>query len=134
MSSKRISALRAAAATRSLDADQRARRALAELDGQGEAITFKAVAARANVSRQFLYSHGELRAEIDHLRGEQLRAPSPLPARERASDESMRARLRATLDENKRLREELAELRRELALAHGRVREVELARRASSPA
>ena len=45
----------------------------------------------------------------------------------------MRARLRATLEENKRLRDEVAELGEELAIAHGRVREVELARRAASP-
>jgi hypothetical protein len=52
--------------------------------------------------------------------------------RERASDESTRSRLRAALDENKRLREEIAALREEVGLAHGRVRELELARRARS--
>jgi hypothetical protein len=50
--------------------------------------------------------------------------------RERASDESSRSRLRAALDENKRLRQEIAALRKEVGLAHGRVRE--LARRAGS--
>ena len=123
MSAERASALAAAAATRSLEAERRAREALAVLAERGESITFKAVAARANVSRQFLYSHEELRAEIEKLRGEQLRTPQ-VPARERASDDSIRARLRATLDENKRLRIEIAGLRAELALAHGRVREL----------
>jgi hypothetical protein len=37
--------------------------------------------------------------------------------------------LRAALDENQRQREELAALREELALTHGRVRELELDRR-----
>lgn len=124
MSSERVGALRSAAATRSLDAEQRARKALAALDEHGQLITFKAVAARANVSRQFLYSHGGLRAEIDRLRGERARAPSRLPPRERASEDSLRARLRDALEENKRLRAELADLRQELAVAHGRVREV----------
>ena len=132
MSAEGVSALRSAAATRSLEAEQRARQALNALDEQGELITFMAVAARANVSRQFLYSHGELRAEIDQLRGKQLRAPSRLPERERASEDSVRARLRATLDENKRLRDEMVGLREELAIAHGQVREAQLARRAGS--
>ena len=132
MSAERVSALRAATTTRSLAAEQRARKALAALDEQGESITFQAVAVRASVSRQFLYSRAELRSEIEQLRGQQLQASPPLPARERASDDSTRARLRATLDENKRLRDELADLRQELALAHGRVREIELASRATS--
>lgn len=134
MSSERISALRSAAATRSLDAERRARNALAALDKQGEQITFKAVAAHANLSRQFLYSHGALRVEIDRLRAEQLRRPSRLPASERASDDSLRARVRSTLDENKRLREEIVALREELALAHGRVRESERTGRARGAA
>jgi hypothetical protein len=83
------------------------------------------------VSRQFLYSHPDLRADIERLRGQQ-RTPTRLPARERTSDESIRNRLRAALDENKRLREETAALRGELALAHGHVRELELATRAGS--
>jgi len=49
--------------------------------------------------------------------------------RERASDESIRSRLCAALDENKRLREEIAALRKEVGLARGRVRELELATR-----
>ncbi len=133
MSAERTSALRHAAATRSLDAEQRARNALAALDEQGGAVTFKAVAALANVSRQFLYSRDDLRTAIEQLREQQLRAPR-LPARERASEDSTRARLRATLEENKRLREALVELRDELALAHGRVREAELATRAAPAA
>jgi hypothetical protein len=126
-------ALHHAAAARSLEAEQRARRALVDLHRRGELISFAAVAARASVSRQFLYSHGGLRAEIEQLRGEQQRAPARLPARERASDESVRTRLRVALDENKRLREEVAELRDELALAHGHVRELELAARVARP-
>ena len=82
--------------------------------------------------RDFLYGHAELRAAIEQLRGEQHRAPSRLPAHERASEESIRARLRGTLEENKRLRAENAQLRDELALAHGHVRELELAHRRGS--
>jgi hypothetical protein len=118
--------LRQAAAARSVSAAERARHALVDLHARNDTITFAAVAARANVSRQFLYTHPDLRAEIERLRN----APQPAPARRHASDASMRARLRVALDENKRLRQEIAELRDELALTHGRVRELELAKRA----
>ena len=56
-------------------------------------------------------------------------APAGLPVPQRASDDSLRARLRAALDESQRQREEIAHLREELALAHGHVRELELDRR-----
>jgi uncharacterized protein DUF6262 len=118
--------LRKAAVARSVSAAERARGALVDLHGRGETVSFASVAARANVSRQFLYTHPDLRAEIERLRSE----PRPAPARQQASDESMRIRLRAALDDNKRLRQQIAELRDELALTHGRVRELELAKRA----
>jgi hypothetical protein len=128
---ERAIVLREAAAARSTGAAERARGALVELERGGEMITFAVVAARARVSRQFLYSHPALRANIERLRGHQ-RAPARLPMGERAGDESIRVRLRTALDENKRLREEIAAQRDELALAHGRVRELELATRARS--
>jgi hypothetical protein len=118
-----------AAANRTLNAEQRVHGALRELDRQGAAITFAGVAQRAQVSRAFLYQHAELRAGIEALRAAQASAPASLPARQRASDESLRARLRAALDEGQRQREEIGRLREELALAHGRVRELELDRR-----
>ena len=118
-----------AAAKRTLDAEQRVRRALRELDRERATVTFSAVAERARVSRAFLYQHAELRAEIEVLRAAQASGPAQLPSRQRASDASLRARLRAALDEGQRQREEIARLREELALAHGRARELELDRR-----
>jgi mRNA-degrading endonuclease RelE of RelBE toxin-antitoxin system len=82
-----------------------------------------------NVSRQFLYTNPELRKEIDKLRGEQRNTHSRTVVEERASDASVRKRLRAALGDNQRLREENARLREELAVAHGTVRELQLARR-----
>ena len=117
------------AARRTLAAEQRVRAALREFEREVAAITFAAVAQRARVSRAFLYQHGELRAEIERLRAAQSAAPARPVSRERASDASLRARLRAALDECQRQREEIARLREELALAHGRVRELELDRR-----
>ena len=118
-----------AAARRTLDAEQRVRGALRELDSPGAPVTFAAVAERAQVSRAFLYGHTALRAEIEALRTSQASAPARLPVRQRSSDASLRARLRAALDQSQRQREEIASLRDELALAHGRVRELELDRR-----
>jgi hypothetical protein len=118
-----------AAARRTLDAEQRVRSALRQLDSQGAAVSFAAVAEHARVSRAFLYAHPELRSEIETLRAIETAAPTRLPVRQRASDASVRARLRAALDENQRQRDELTALREELALAHGRVRELELDRR-----
>jgi predicted RNase H-like nuclease (RuvC/YqgF family) len=132
VSGRRADALGRAAAARSLSAEQRARRALAELDRRGTAITFQAVANEAGVSARFLYGHADLRATIEQLRNEQHRAPSRLPRHQRASEQSVRARLRGMLNENKRLRAENAQLRDELAVAHGEVRELKLARRRSS--
>ena len=61
---------------------------------------------------------------------------TPRPAgclRRRATDALLRARLRTALDEGQRQREEIARLRDELALSHGRVRELELDRRLRCP-
>ena len=114
-----------AAAKRTLDAEQRVHRALRELDSEGATVTFAALAERARVSRAFLYQHAELRSQIETLRA----ADAAAPVRQRASDASLRARLRGALEEGQRQREEIARLREELALAHGRVRELELDRR-----
>jgi hypothetical protein len=122
-------ALAAAAAGRTLDAEQRVRNTLRKLDADGASISFAQVAEHARVSRAFLYQHAELRAEIEALRSVNSTARARLPVRQRASDASVRARLRAALEENQRQREEIAALREELALAHGRVRELELDRR-----
>ncbi len=114
-----------AAARRTLDAEQRARATLRALDADGATISFAAVAEHARVSRAFLYAHAELRAEIEALRSIQTAVPARLPIRQRASDASVRARLRAALDENQRQREDIAALREELALAHGRELELD---------
>jgi hypothetical protein len=132
VSSSRADALRVATDARSLAAEQRARQALADLDRRGVPISFQAVATEAGVSRAFLYAHPQLRATIEQLRDQHQHTPSRLPTHERASGESLRARLRGTLEENKRLRAENAQLRDELALAHGDVRELKLAGRHGS--
>jgi Family of unknown function (DUF6262) len=132
VSGRRAKALRGAAAARSLAAEERVRQAIADLDRRGLPISFQAVATEAAVSRAFLYAHPQLRATIEQLRDQHQHAPSRLPAHQRASDDSIRARLRGTLEENNRLRAENAKLRDELALAHGHIRELKLTTRRRS--
>jgi Family of unknown function (DUF6262) len=116
--------LRAAAERRSEDAVARAGAALAELARRGEQVTFQAVAREARVSRQWLYTHPELRAEIERVRATHAgRTGARVPHPERASEASLRQRVESLLDENRRLRQHNAELREELALAYGRQRD-----------
>jgi hypothetical protein len=132
VSTPRSKALRSAAAARSVAAEQRAQHAITELDRRGQAITFLAVAAEAGVSARYLYAHPQLRATIQQLRDEQHSTPSRPARHPRASEESIRARLHGALEENKQLRAENAQLRDELALVHGEIRELKLATRQRS--
>lgn len=103
--------------------------ALHDLDQAGAAISFKAVAEHAGVSRSWLYTQTDLKDEIRRIGA--LRQPQPgrpTPSRERASDASLQQRLtlahqrlRELEDENHRLRDQIAHL-------HGQLR----ASRASS--
>jgi hypothetical protein len=113
------SARRRAAATR-----KRAVAALRRMNAAGAPITFDGVAREAGVSRAWLYTQNDLRAEI-----EQLRARSPrdtgttrIPAQQRASDASLRRRLDAAIERTKRLEEENRQLRDAIARALGEQR------------
>lgn len=101
---------------------ERAQRALRELATEGAAISFQAVAKRAGVSRQWLYTQPDLRAEIEQLRDRVPTRDDGVPARQRATEASLRQRLEALRAENQRLREENAGLKTELAIAYGRRR------------
>lgn len=94
--------------------------AIRELDRIGTPVTFEAVARAGEVSRSWLYTQDDIRAEIQRLRDATRRAPSvSIPANQRASDDSLRQRLQAAHNRNKRLEEENARLRRQLAHALG---------------
>jgi Family of unknown function (DUF6262) len=97
--------------------------ALRELDRTGAPITFDAVARTAGISRSWLYSETDLRAEIQRLRQTTRRAPHPpIPTTQRASDASLLARLQAATNRNRALTEENQRLRRQLAQALGEQR------------
>jgi hypothetical protein len=111
-----------AAAARHQRAVQRAEQALRDLDREGAAIGFQAVARRAGVSRQWLYTQPALRAEIERLRDRRPPTADGVPARQRATEASLRQRLETLRAENQRLREENANLKTELAVAYGQQR------------
>ena len=74
---RNTSGLAEAADRRHERALERARKAIRRLDEAGEAVSFQAVAREARVSRQFLYSHDQLRGEIECLRTAHLERGDP---------------------------------------------------------
>jgi Family of unknown function (DUF6262) len=52
-------------------------RALRELDDSGTMITFETVARKAQVSRSWLYTQPDIRAEIERLRASAAGRPPP---------------------------------------------------------
>jgi hypothetical protein len=109
--------------------------ALRTLDAQGAPVTFEAVAQAAAVSRSWLYAQPDIRAEIEHLRAAHRRAPAtPVPARQRSSDASLLHRLEATTQRIRQLGEENRKLREQLAQALGEQRATMNRDTASTPA
>jgi hypothetical protein len=98
--------------------------ALRTLDAQGAAVTFETVARAAAVSRSWLYAQPDIRAEIGRLRDAFRRAPAtPVPARQRSSDASLLRRLEAATQRNRQLAQDNRRLREQLAQALGQQRE-----------
>jgi hypothetical protein len=98
--------------------------AMHELDRAGTRITFEAVADAAGVSRSWLYSQTDIKDEIRRLRARnQPPRAATTPARQRASDESLRQRLDIALRRNRELTDENQRLRRQLAHALGQLRD-----------
>ena len=95
--------------------------ALRELDRAGTPVTFAGVARTAGISRSWLYTQPDVSSQIRRLRQETNAAGSAggIPAAQRATDASLRARLTTVLDRNKQLSDENARLRRQLARALG---------------
>lgn len=88
---------------------------LSQTRREGAGVSFARVAREARVSRGWL-CESTFALEIRELRSD-----PGLPARgsEPASDASLRARLEDALDDNRRLRSEVADLRRQLEVALG---------------
>jgi hypothetical protein len=103
---------------------RRAVAALRRMNAAGTPITFDAVAREAGVSRAWLYTQSDLRTEIEQLRARSVRGTNntAVPAQQRASDASLRRRLEAAIERNKRLEEDNRQLRDALARALGEQR------------
>src|SRR6266511_6338774 len=95
----------------------RAVQALRELDRAGTPVTFAGVAQAAGISRSWLYTQPDISSQIRRLR--QKTNAAGIPAAQRATDASMRARLATALERNKQLADENARLRRQLARVLG---------------
>ena len=95
--------------------------ALRELDRAGTPVTFAGVAQTAGVSRSWLYTQPDISGQIRRLSKNPHGAgpAAPVPASQRATDASLRARLTAAIDRNKQLADDNARLRRQLARALG---------------
>jgi len=126
---QRIDTLTRAARAKHTAAQARAEAGLRTLIKSGQPITFRSVAKTAGVSLDFLYRNPELRQRIDTLRAQQQ------PARQTADPTtpatSVVARLTAKLGES---REQITQLRAQLATAHGELAALRrTARTASTP-
>ena len=101
----------------------RARRVVRAAEASGEPVTYANIAAAAGVCRSWLYTQPEIRAAIERLRVDNGRsAAGPVPTRQRASAASLVRRLEAAHRRNRELSREVAELRDQLAAAHGELR------------
>ena len=115
--------LTTAARRRDVITRSRAIRALRELDASGGAVTFEIVAKSAGVSRSWLYTQPDIRAEIERLRSLHHRSPAQaVRARQRATDPSLLQRPEIANARNRELAEDNQRLRRQLAQALGELR------------
>jgi hypothetical protein len=107
----------AAAQRRSQTTRQRATAALRRLDASGQPVSFDSLAREADVSRSWLYSQPDLRAEIQRLRDQPpTHRRNRIPEHQRASGTSLQRRLDVATErirhleaDNQRLRQALAE-------------------------
>ena len=113
--------LAAAAARRHELTRSRAVQTIRELDRSGIPVTFASVATAAGISRSWLYTQPDISGQIRRLRrnSEGAGSADAIPAGQRTTDASLRARLNAALDRNRQLADENARLHRQLARALG---------------
>ncbi|MBM0230485.1 hypothetical protein JNW91_00515 [Micromonospora sp. STR1_7] len=107
----------------------RARTALRQLEATGEPVTYAKVAATAKVSRAWLYSQPDVRAAVERLRDINNRSTGvAVPTRQRTSEASLVRRLEAAHRRSQELTRQVAELREQLAAAHGALRDSRVGR------
>ena len=126
--------LRTAARQRAEGTRQRALAGLRRLDAAGAPINYDALAREAGVSRSWLYTQTDLRAEIDRLRARRPALPElTTPDRQRASSESLLRRLEAATERIRHLEDHNTQLRDALARALGTARTNQIVSRRDTP-
>ena len=115
--------LTAAARARHTETKARADAALLALSNAGDPVTFAAVARRAKVSTGFLYNQPDLRTKINDLRTRRPHRRTTSEQMTEPEQQSASSAVRALSTQLKELKrrhaEELGELRKALAVAHG---------------
>jgi hypothetical protein len=121
---RKIEALQKAAAHKAQEANKRVEKALERMIKQNQKINFQSVAHSANVSTAYLYKYPEIKHRIVTLRDQQKNQskPKPVPI---ASDNSKAVIIYNLREETKRLRGEMAELRRANEVLTGRLYQVQ---------
>jgi hypothetical protein len=114
-----------AARQRSEQTMTRARQAIAGMQDAGQPVTITAVAARAGISRAWLYAQAELRQQITalHATGPAHPPRTATPA----SDPSLRQRLALAHQRIGELTDDNKQLRDQIAMLHGKLRAARLA-------
>src|SRR5690242_5862503 len=122
--------LRAAARHRAEQTSRRAIAALRRLGTTGAPVTLDGLAREARVSRSWLYTQHDLRAEVERLRLRQRHQPPTAPVvppeRQRASDASLLRRLEAATQRIRHLEHDNQQLRDALAHALGERRAADI--------
>lgn len=132
MTSRQIpAALAAATQQRTEDAKKRTRQALKRLRTRGIAVTFRAVAIEAGVSRDFLYRNPDMHALVANTRTTTTSTPTPAP---RADDSNIARLLRDRYTtELARRDNEIADLSRRLEAAHTEIHRLKRDLRRAQP-
>lgn len=115
-----------ATARRQADARARVMTVLQEAHSLGEPLNLATAARRAAVSRAYLYSQPDLVAAIRDLAAANAGREPAMPTAQRSTPASLLARIEALSARNKKLREENQRLRKQLAAAHGALRDQSL--------
>jgi hypothetical protein len=102
----------------------RAHEALRDLESSGAAVTIAAVAAKAGVSRAWLYAQTDLRHRLNALR----HGPAPVPpaTTEPSSAASLRGRLALAHQRIRELTDDNRHLRDQISRLHGQLRTAKL--------
>lgn len=117
---RNVSGLRTHAQKKHEDATRRAEEAIRLLVREGRPVNFNTVSEVGHVSAAWLYKQTNLRARIEHLRGEATPKVG-VPRRQRASDDSKNKIIAALRDRAQRAEAEVARLKDELKVVYGRL-------------